>query len=192
MTLRTAADALAEAVDAMLAGQWVDAGHDCDIRCSEGPAVDALASTLTAYRSATTQAKRGPVADQHAVGLYAKFTVYRNDGRDVPGGDRAGAQYIVLDVTYDAASRVAAIAYAKAIAAGYPQAAFDIRALVDESGPLPPKREPVVHFYSSGWRTPTERFGTTTCGHRARITADPAAVTCKLCRRSRKFQEASP
>ena len=34
-------------------------------------------------------------------GLYAKYTVYRNDGRDQPGGDKEGAEYFVLDCTHD-------------------------------------------------------------------------------------------
>jgi hypothetical protein len=54
------------------------------------------------------------------------------------------------------------------------------------------KREPVVHFYSSGWRTSTELFGNTACGHQGTITTDPAAVTCKACRRSRAFKEVTP
>lgn len=34
-------------------------------------------------------------------GLYMKFQVVRNDGRDRPGGDRQGAVYFVLDLRHD-------------------------------------------------------------------------------------------
>ena len=34
------------------------------------------------------------MTDQHTTGFYAKYFVARNDGRDQPGGDRAGAQYL--------------------------------------------------------------------------------------------------
>jgi len=64
-------------------------------------------------------------------GLYKKFEVYRTDGRDQPGGDRAGARYIVLDLTYDGHARAAALAYAAEVAAEYPQLAVEMRAFVE-------------------------------------------------------------
>lgn len=64
-------------------------------------------------------------------GLYKKFEVYRTDGRDQLGGDRAGARYIVLDLTYDKHSRAALLAYADAVAVDYPVLAVEMKALAD-------------------------------------------------------------
>lgn len=50
--------------------------------------------------------------NQRATGIYPKFTVRRNDGRDQPGGDRAGADYFVLDQTFDPYAIPALLAYA--------------------------------------------------------------------------------
>ncbi len=62
--------------------------------------------------------------------LYKKFVVERADGRDKPGGDRAGARYIVLDVVHDEPAKRAALAYADALQATHPGLAGDIRDLV--------------------------------------------------------------
>ena len=67
-------------------------------------------------------------------GLYKKFEVYRTDGRDQPGGDRAGARYIVLDLTYDKHSRAALLAYADAVAVDYPTLAVEMKALAEALG----------------------------------------------------------
>jgi len=72
-------------------------------------------------------------------GLYHKFEVRRVDGRDQPGGDRAGAEYIVLDLTHCPFSRTAALAYANKMAPEYPQAAADIRTKVARLPPFPLK-----------------------------------------------------
>ena len=64
-------------------------------------------------------------------GLYKKFEVYRTDGRDQPGGDRAGAKYIVLDLTYDKHSRAALLAYADAVAVDYPVLAVEMKAFAE-------------------------------------------------------------
>lgn len=45
-------------------------------------------------------------------GLIKKFYVSRCDGRDLPGGDRFGTRYFVLDPSHDPAARDAIIAYA--------------------------------------------------------------------------------
>lgn len=60
-------------------------------------------------------------------GLYTKFTVYRNDGRDLPGNDRQGAEYFVLDLTYDPFARLAIQTYANACEARYPELAQQLR-----------------------------------------------------------------
>lgn len=65
-------------------------------------------------------------ADQHTAGLYRKFDVRRTDGRDLPGGDREGATYFVLDVTHDPHAKPALAAYAAACMADYPQLAGDL------------------------------------------------------------------
>lgn len=72
-------------------------------------------------------------------GLYHKFNVSRVDGRDKLGGDRFGAEYIVLDLTHCPFARAAALAYADKMAAEYPQAANDIRAKVAGLPPFPLK-----------------------------------------------------
>lgn len=54
-------------------------------------------------------------------GLYRKFDVSRLDGRDQPGGDRAGADYFVLDLVHDQFSAVALLAYAEACQYEYPE-----------------------------------------------------------------------
>jgi len=65
--------------------------------------------------------------DQKNRGLYGKFYVERNDGRDLPGGDRTEAEYLVLDLTYDPPARSAAWSYAEAVEKDYPLLAEDIR-----------------------------------------------------------------
>ena len=79
-------------------------------------------------------------------GLYHKFNVSRVDGRDQPGGDRAGAEYIVLDLTHCPFARAAALVYANKMAAEYPQAADDILAKVKALPPiaLKPHQQRVV------------------------------------------------
>lgn len=68
--------------------------------------------------------------DQHTTGLYPKFHVSRADGRDQPGGDRAGADYLVMDLAYDEHAIPAALAYADSCRERYPQLADDIVAKV--------------------------------------------------------------
>lgn len=72
-------------------------------------------------------------------GLYKKFEVNRTDGRDQPGGDRTGAEYIVLDLTYCPFARAAALAYADKMAADYPQAAAELQAVIAALPPFPLK-----------------------------------------------------
>lgn len=60
-------------------------------------------------------------------GLYGKFNVSRVDGRDAPGGDKAGAYYYVLDLTHDPFARVALAAYAHACEGDFPLLAADLR-----------------------------------------------------------------
>lgn len=71
--------------------------------------------------------------NQREQGYYRKFNVSRVDGRDQPGGDRHGAKYLVLDMTFDPPSQVAALAYATAIEATHPALAADIRFWVNQS-----------------------------------------------------------
>lgn len=60
-------------------------------------------------------------------GLYRKFTVRRNDGRDKAGGDKDNAKYFVLDYWHDPYARVALSVYADACESTYPHLAHDIR-----------------------------------------------------------------
>lgn len=61
-------------------------------------------------------------------GLYGKYTVLRNDGRDKPGGDRADADYFVLDLTHDKYAIAALSAYIDALRAdgAYPELVDDL------------------------------------------------------------------
>ena len=61
-------------------------------------------------------------------GYYEKFEVRRKDGRDAPGGDRAGAEYFTLDLTHDPFARPALQAYADAAAEELPDLVADLRA----------------------------------------------------------------
>lgn len=65
-------------------------------------------------------------------GLYQKFTVHRNDGRDQPGGDRAGAVYFVLDILHDPYARAALGAYAESCVQTLPDLARELYMLVAE------------------------------------------------------------
>lgn len=78
-----------------------------------------------------------PYSSTQPPGLYRKFDVRRVDGRDAPGGDREGAEYIVLDLTYDEHARTAALAYASAIQPDYPNVAADIHDKVKALPPIP-------------------------------------------------------
>lgn len=62
------------------------------------------------------------------VGFYDKFNVSRKDGRDAPGGDRAGAVYFTLDLAHDPFAKAAVLAYADACEAELPALAADLRA----------------------------------------------------------------
>lgn len=65
-------------------------------------------------------------ANHKECGLYDKFNISRVDGRDAPGGDRHGADYFVLDTTFDPFALPALIAYANACRAEYPLLAADL------------------------------------------------------------------
>lgn len=59
-------------------------------------------------------------------GLYSKYIINRVDGRDAPGGDRHGAEYFVLDTTFDPFALPALVAYANACRNEYPLLAADL------------------------------------------------------------------
>lgn len=63
-----------------------------------------------------------------AKGLFNKFTVSRNDGRDVEGFKHAGCDYFVLDLTHDPFAVPALRAYAEACRTEYPILARDLDA----------------------------------------------------------------
>lgn len=64
-------------------------------------------------------------------GLYPKYTVYRNDGRDQEGQDRASAEYFVLDLKNDPYARSAINAYIRACKKEYPALAKDLKERVE-------------------------------------------------------------
>lgn len=68
--------------------------------------------------------------DKKSLGLYNKFTVTRNDGKDAPGGKHTDCKYFVLDTTHDAHAKPALLAYADSCEAdGYQALADDLRKL---------------------------------------------------------------
>ncbi len=67
------------------------------------------------------------------LGLIKKFNIARIDGRDLEGGDRAKADYFVLDLTHDIHAVPAIAAYAKACAPAYPLLAADLRAKISST-----------------------------------------------------------
>ena len=72
-------------------------------------------------------------------GRYHKFEVRRVDGRDQPGGDREGAEYMVLDLTHCPFARAAGLLYADKMAVEYPKAAAEFRAMIEGLPPFPLK-----------------------------------------------------
>jgi hypothetical protein len=81
--------------------------------------------------------------------LHGKFRVERVDGRDKPGGDKAGAHYFVLDYVNDPYARTALAAYARACEKklpglsrdlwaelAYPHGAWPARGQVADDPPL--------------------------------------------------------
>lgn len=58
--------------------------------------------------------------------IYGKFNVSRTDGRDAPDGDKADAEYFVLDIVHDPYAREALMFYAYKCVDEYPLLAADI------------------------------------------------------------------
>ena len=84
--------------------------------------------------------------DQRAAGVYDKFEVRRRDGRDLPGGDREGSRYFVIDRDHDRFAGPAMRAYAEAARVEYPALARDLLAgLADDK-----TYEPATLFMVSG------------------------------------------
>lgn len=65
--------------------------------------------------------------------LHHKYTVRRVDFRDAPGARHEDCFLFVLDVTHDAAARVALGAYITACEAERPQLAADLRRTLRET-----------------------------------------------------------
>lgn len=59
-------------------------------------------------------------------GLYQKFNVFRNDGRDEQGEKHEGCKYFVLDIDHDPHALPALAAYAKSCREDFPALAYDI------------------------------------------------------------------
>jgi len=64
--------------------------------------------------------------DKSEIGLFNKFTVTRNDGKDAPGEKHDGCEYFVLDLTHDPFAAAAISAYAHACREKYPALARDL------------------------------------------------------------------
>ena len=65
--------------------------------------------------------------DGKSRGLYQKFRVRREDGRDEVGEKHFGCEYFVLDLTHNPFAMAALFAYAKECESEFPQLAADIR-----------------------------------------------------------------
>lgn len=59
-------------------------------------------------------------------GLYAKYSVYRNDRKDAPGEKHDSCMYFVLDLTHDPYAIAAIAAYGMECAEEYPKLARDL------------------------------------------------------------------
>ena len=59
-------------------------------------------------------------------GLYRKFNVNRVDGRDQPGGDKANAEYLVLDYANDPFGWVCAAGYVTMVAETHRRMSLDL------------------------------------------------------------------
>lgn len=97
--------------------------------------------------AAAEQAEQAEPANQQRAGVYRKFNVSRTDGRDLPGGDRHGAEYFVLDVTHDKFAKPALAAYAAACRNDYPALADD---MVRRYGIAQQQAEPVAWEVRNG------------------------------------------
>ena len=64
--------------------------------------------------------------DDHARGLYQKYSVNRTDGRDRAGDKHDGCEYYVLDLSHDPYAYRAIVAYARACALTHPQLCDDL------------------------------------------------------------------
>lgn len=103
----------------------------------------AVGPLCPACRETTEEAEQGQTApaNQQRAGVYHKFNVSRTDGRDLPSGDRHGAEYFVLDVTHDEFAMPALAAYAAACRSDYPALADD---MVRRYGIAQQQAEPVA------------------------------------------------
>lgn len=113
--------------------------QECMVHCTEC----ATCGAFVVEGGAALCKNCGPDAapDQRTTGLYGKFHVSRNDGRDQPGGDRHGADYFVLDLTHDKHTPAALEAYALSVASEYPQLAADLFAKLGHRGRAAEMRE---------------------------------------------------
>jgi len=99
-----------------------------------------------------------PAARPEPAGLYRKFTVERTNGSSGPGGKHEHCDYFVLDWMHDKFAVPAALAYAKACEAEYPELARDLReragmavahAEPARKVPMNPAPRPVEQVHSS-------------------------------------------
>lgn len=77
-----------------------------------------------------------------AKGLYEKYLVMRHDGSSRDGGKHHGCDYFVLDWTHDRFAIPAALAYADACEAEFPELARDLRARSLKTPTVKPKGTP--------------------------------------------------
>lgn len=69
--------------------------------------------------------------DKKERGLFWKYVVKRNDGKDAPGEKHAECDLFVLDLTHDPFARQAILAYIYACQEEYPQLALDLFARLE-------------------------------------------------------------
>jgi len=87
-------------------------------------------------------------------GLYRKFVVERTNGSSGPGGKHEHCDYFVLDWEHDKFAIHAALAYAKACEAEYPELARDLR---DRAGAAVAHAEPARKIPMNPAPRPVER-----------------------------------
>lgn len=68
---------------------------------------------------------------QKDMGLYEKFSVHRNDGRDSPGEKHHGCWYFVLDTNHDPHAIPALRAYVESCRVDFPYLAEDLEKFLD-------------------------------------------------------------
>lgn len=104
----------ADAIDWLLE-EVADPAAATRARALNAPTAAKLRELARMFREPVTVPEVPDGSSTQPEGAYEKFRVRRADLRDLPGGDRVGAVYYVLDVTHCEAARGAVLVYADAL-----------------------------------------------------------------------------